>query len=97
MRRFWPLMIRRVVGYSMSPTLEPGTLVVGYCWRRMHATDTVVIASMDGREVIKRVHAIMPEGITLLGDNPSFSTDSRQKGLVQARSIKSVVVWPRTL
>ena len=96
MRTLWPLMVRRIVGQSMSPTLNAGDIVIGYRWRRTHGTNTVVIAVMD-REVIKRIHAVTLGGITLLGDNLNLSTDSRQKGLVQPGSIRAIVIWPRNL
>ncbi len=97
MRRVWPLMIRRVVGQSMEPTLPAGTLVIGYCWARGSIPSSVVMAQMNQRQVIKRVHSVMPEGVSLLGDNPAFSTDSRQRGLVQPADIRAVVIWPRKL
>lgn len=96
MRILWPLMIRRIVGHSMQPTLLPGTIVIGCRRRLQYVPRSVVIARMSGREVIKRVDSVQPDGVWLLGDNPVYSTDSRQGGLVRQSDILAVVVWPRT-
>lgn len=75
----WPLSLYRVSGDSMFPTFNDGDTLLGFRWFRPQV-DQVVVANVDGRPVIKRVAAISRQSITLLGDNPAHSTDSRTYG-----------------
>lgn len=90
------LLIRQVVGTSMSPTLRAGQIVIatgrfGY----VHAGDIVII-DHDGREKIKRVSHVDPDkGIYVLGDNPGESTDSRSFGWIDHEDIIAKVIRPR--
>lgn len=88
-------VVRRVVGDSMLPEYRPGTIVVGVSWLRPKV-GRVVVARHGGREIIKRVARIENEGIFVLGDNPSRSTDSRSYGYLPPRTIKSVIIWSIT-
>lgn len=90
-----PFMIRRVQGHSMLPVLPPGTLVWGFCWFRRLKAEKVVIAEHSGREIVKRIDDIKPEGLFLVGDHAEASTDSRHYGIVPRESVRAVVVWPR--
>jgi signal peptidase I len=85
------LMIRRVVGPSMQPTLSSGELVLGLRWRRARV-GSIVIADVNGREIIKRVAKIGERGIYLLGDNLTYSTDSRAYGWLTSSAIKGVII-----
>jgi len=80
------LLVRRVVGDSMSPTLAAGQVVIALPWLRSRVGD-IVIARAQGREVIKRLVAIEGEYATLHGDNPDASTDSRHYGFVSRSDI----------
>lgn len=82
----------------MEPTLSPGDRVLV---RKVRAPSkalvgTVVVAK-DPRGgqtlVIKRVHAIGEESVTLLGDNPASSTDSRTLGDFPLRELVGKVVY----
>jgi signal peptidase I len=84
-------MIRRVVGPSMQPTLSQGELVLGLRWRKARV-GSIVIADVDGREIIKRVAKIGERGVYLLGDNLAYSTDSRTYGWFAPSAIKSVII-----
>lgn len=95
MRLTSPLMVRRVQGHSMLPVLPPGTLVWGFCWFLRLRQEQVVIAEHNGREIVKRIEDIRPEGLFLVGDHLEASTDSRHYGLIDKDAIKAVVVWPR--
>lgn len=88
-------MIRRVQGHSMLPTLLPGAYVVGLRWFMRVRVGRVVVLDKDGREIIKRVSEISPEGVYVLGDHPVASSDSRQFGALPIQSVQSIVVWPR--
>ncbi len=71
-----------VEGDSMRPTLLPGDRLLVLRGGRARPGDLVV--SADPRErsrvVVKRVAAVGPEGLTVHGDNPAASTDSRSFG-----------------
>lgn len=78
--------VRRVavVGDSMRPTLEPGDRVLAVRGRRPRPGDLVVVPDPRGGGLllVKRVAVVGPHGITVLGDNPAASTDSRTFGPV---------------
>ena len=78
----------------MAPTLRKGQLVIGRSTRELSPGD-VVIVSHNGLEKIKRIEKQQGDLIYLLGDNASASTDSRNFGWVQAKSIIAKVVWPK--
>ena len=87
-------IIRQVQGDSMLPVLHDGQLVVGRATNELKPGD-VVIASHNGLEKIKRIERQQGDLIYLLGDNASASTDSRNFGWVQAKTIIAKVVWPK--
>ena len=100
------VLARRVVdvvqvrGRSMLPTLRPGDRLVVVRNRRRARVGEVVLA-LDprdaGRELVKRVAAAGPDGVTLRGDHPAFSTDGRTFGSLPATAIRWRVIarcWP---
>jgi phage repressor protein C with HTH and peptisase S24 domain len=88
------LLLRRVVGTSMAPALQPGRIVVGGRFVRLKTGDIVVIRH-DGIEKIKRVTAINETGIFVEGDNRAYSTDSRHFGWIPMVNVRAKVWWPR--
>ncbi len=89
-----------VRGRSMAPALLPGDrLLVA---RRRHPPrigEVVIVADPRSghRELIKRVTAVGPGGVTLLGDNRSHSTDARSFGPLPTHAVSWRVVlryWP---
>jgi nickel-type superoxide dismutase maturation protease len=84
-----------VVGPSMMPTLEPGDRVVALRTRRVRAGDLVVVPDprLGRRMVVKRVATASAAGLTLRGDNPAGSTDSRAFGAVPTASVRGRVVY----
>ncbi len=88
------IFIRRVVGSSMSPALTEGQLVIAHQVRNFRVGQ-VVVAYVDGHEVIKRIMKIEDGSVYLEGDNKNYSTDSRAYGPVSDVNIEGVVFWPR--
>jgi nickel-type superoxide dismutase maturation protease len=85
-----------VVGLSMWPTLEPGDRVVAVrAGRRLRAGDLVTVPDprLPDRLVVKRVAAASGQDVTVQGDNPAASTDSRTFGPVPAASVRGRVVY----
>jgi phage repressor protein C with HTH and peptisase S24 domain len=89
-----PLLVRRVNGNSMAPTLVDGQLVVGRQTRELQAGDVVIIIHNE-LEKIKRIERHQGDLVYLLGDNPAESTDSRTLGWLPAKSILAKVIWPK--
>lgn len=90
----------RVRGRSMLPTLRPGDRLIVVRTHRPPRVGEVVLA-LDprdaARELVKRVAAVGPGGVTLHGDNPALSTDGRMFGRLPAHAIRWRVVaryWP---
>jgi nickel-type superoxide dismutase maturation protease len=95
----WPVRRVAVHGDSMRPALEPGDrlLVVGL--GRLRPGDLVAVADPRDpqRIVVKRVSSVDSGGVTVLGDNPAASTDSRTFGPVARRQVVGRAVyryWP---
>ena len=92
----WLLRLRRrfrVVGASMFPTLEPDEEVLANTRAYKNELPEIgdVVVAFDPRQegfvIVKRVSAVSPASVTLLGDNPDFSTDSRTFGVVPLNNI----------
>ena len=68
----------------MRPTLLPGDRLVALRWRPARPGALAVVADprRPSRLVVKRVTAVGPQGVTVEGDAPADSTDSRTFGPV---------------
>lgn len=89
--------LRRVEvrGPSMRPAFEDGDrLLVGPPWR-LREGDVVVLAEPggEGLRAVKRVAAVGPGSVVVLGDNPGASRDSRAYGPVPRRAVLGRVWW----
>lgn len=89
-----PLILRRVKGEGMYPTLEKGQLVVIRRHSKIKINDIVVFLQ-DDAEKIKRICGIEGDFLYVLGDNPRYSTDSRQYGYIRRDAVIGSVVFPR--
>lgn len=87
-------MLRRVNGDSMLPGLKHGQIVIAIKTHRSRIGDTVIIRH-DGLEKIKRVAKISRGEIYVLGDNSSYSTDSRTMGWLPRSVLTAKVIWPK--
>ena len=84
----------RVEGPSMLPTLSEGDRLLVARTRRVRPGDVVALRLPGGarRVLVKRVHGRVPDGVTVLGDNPAASTDSRDFGPVPVGDVLGRVV-----
>jgi phage repressor protein C with HTH and peptisase S24 domain len=78
----------------MEPALREGQVVFAHHIRSFREGQ-VVVAIVEGREVIKRIAKIDRHKVYLQGDNSQESTDSRAYGPIVDTLIKGVVFWPR--
>jgi signal peptidase I len=88
-----PISIFRIEGNSMEPTYRSGDYVLvcqaGFSPKK---GDVVVLQRPGARKLIKRVDRIGPEGIFVIGDNASMSTDSREFGAIAASDVTGKVL-----
>jgi nickel-type superoxide dismutase maturation protease len=91
-------VVRRVevVGDSMAPTLLPGDrLVVLPALGGPHEGDLVALPDprQPSRVVVKRVDSVWGGALSVVGDNPSASTDSRHFGPVAVDGVRGRAVY----
>jgi nickel-type superoxide dismutase maturation protease len=93
--RWRPLARVEVEGESMAPALRPGDRLLLLRPGRPRVGDVVAVADPRhaDRTLVKRVAAVGPEGLTVLGDNGAASTDSRELGPVAPASVRGRVVY----
>lgn len=90
-----------VHGASMAPTLVPGDRLLVRRWPTGLAPGALVVVadprSPDARSpdrlVVKRVAAVDAAAVTVLGDNPAASTDSRAYGALPRAAVRGRVVY----
>ena len=97
LRRGRPVGRVEVVGDSMLPALAPGDRLLVLRTRRGREKVGDVVALTDprlpARTLVKRVAARGAEAVTVLGDNPAASTDSRLLGPVAREAIRGRAVY----
>jgi phage repressor protein C with HTH and peptisase S24 domain len=86
------LVVRRVVGKSMTPTLQPGQIVIGVRPRTLRIGQIVVVQH-ENTEKIKRITKLGPDRVFLSGDNPYYSTDSRDFGWLPREYVIAAILW----
>lgn len=85
-----------VRGHSMAPTLQPGDRLLVRRWPTRARPGRLVVVgdpSSPARLVVKRVAADHGTTLTVLGDNPDASTDSRHYGALARRALRGRVVY----
>jgi phage repressor protein C with HTH and peptisase S24 domain len=89
------LLVRRVVGKSMLPTLRPGRIVIASgLYGELHEDDVVIIYHR-GLEKVKRIQIIRDGRLYVVGDNTAHSTDSSAFGWLDEEAVRAKVIWPR--
>jgi phage repressor protein C with HTH and peptisase S24 domain len=88
------VLLRRIVGLSMAPTLSEGRLVLGLTGVKKVKVGQVYVYTQDGREVIKRLTQVRGEEMFFVGDNRALSSDSRTFGWVGPDRLIARVIWP---
>jgi signal peptidase I len=91
-RSRWPLSLYRVEGGSMMPTYKTGDVLIGFKWSKRLKPGLVVVAQTPERIVIKRIKRIGQDSVWLEGDNPDFSSDSRNFGPLAKKVIQAVII-----
>lgn len=84
-----------VAGDSMVPVLLPGDRLLVLRPAPLRVGDVVAVSDprMPARTMVKRVAGWGPEGVTVLGDNPAASTDSRALGPVPRAAVVGRAVY----
>ncbi len=79
-----------VAGSSMTPALQPGDRLLVVRARRVAVGDVVALIDprVPGRLLVKRVGALGRSEVTVVGDNPPGSTDSRHFGPVPFSALR---------
>jgi nickel-type superoxide dismutase maturation protease len=84
----------RIEGNSMLPTLNNGDEVLVKLTANVKINDIVLVKHpyKQSVKIIKRISQINENGVFLVGDNPSESSDSRTFGFVPIKNIEGKVV-----
>ena len=79
----------------MRPTLEAGDRLLVLAWRRIRAGDLVALPDprLPERTLVKRVGEVDGANLTVLGDDPAASTDSRGFGAVPRATVLGRAVY----
>ena len=88
------LLVRRVSGDSMFPTLRHGQIIAATSLFGALSPGDIVIIRHHGLEKIKRIAKIEHDRLYVTGDNTAQSTDSRTFGWLNASTVLAKVIWP---
>lgn len=86
-KRLKPIILRRVAGQSMAPTLDEGELIFARTFFKDVKPHDIVVVKHNGLEKIKRVQKVRSNEIFIVGDNPTQSTDSRDFGWIHKERV----------
>ena len=90
-----PVRRVEVLGESMLPALAPGDRLLVVRPARARVGDVVAVADprTPARTMVKRVASRGVDGVTVLGDNPAASTDSRTLGALGRGAVRGRAVY----
>ena len=90
------LAFLKIEGHSMSPFLQSQDIILAssipYFFSNPKMED-VVVARVNGKNFVKRIHSIVQEKYYLEGDNKTDSMDSRSFGPVFKKNIVGKVIF----
>lgn len=86
------LIIRRVSGNSMAPTLKDGQIIIASSLKQPKL-GAIIVFKHNNREKIKRIKSISNRKIEVIGDNAGASSDSRDFGLIEQDHIIGTVLF----
>lgn len=89
------ILVRRVVGNSMEPTLMHGQIIVAIRKSSALRVGDVVVIRHQGMEKIKRITQLKPGAVFVAGDNQAHSTDSRHFGWLERSLVVGKIIYPR--
>ena len=89
------LLIRRIIGDSMVPTLNEHNIVIGSGLFTNLVENDLVLFHHEGLDKIKRISKIGDNKIFVVGDNNQSSRDSRVFGWIPLSSVQAKIIWPR--
>ena len=87
-----PLSHFIIRGTSMMPNYKPGAHVFSFNWGAVSVGD-VVVTTVKGRLLIKRITKMDQKRVFLAGDNTNQSTDSRSFGWIDRKLVVGKVIW----
>lgn len=86
------MLVRRVVGNSMLPTLRPNQIIIVWQFFYTPKIGHLVMFNHGGLQKVKRVTNVSRNGLFVAGDNPDHSTDSREFGLIRQDKVVGRVI-----
>lgn len=84
--------IAGIEGRSMEPELCEGDVVIFNRLARDYEEGDIVIAGVDGQQIVKRIQRIEDGRVFLAGDNQAYSIDSRSFGEIDRGQIRGEVI-----
>lgn len=88
------LIVRRVKGDSMLPSLRPEQIVIASGLIKLRPS-SVVIVRRGKLEIVKRLSKISKNKVFIMGDHSARSTDSREFGWISRDDVLATVIWPK--
>jgi type IV secretory pathway protease TraF len=79
----------------MLPAYRHGQIVVAMAPYGRLQPGQVIIFRHNGLEKVKRIAAVRPDGVFVIGDNQTASTDSRSFGWLDITAVRGRVIWPQ--
>lgn len=84
--------VTKVDGESMEPEIQNGSIAIFCRLEKDYKEGDVVIAKVEGRQIVKRILTVDGGSVFLMGDNQAHSIDSRTFGEIDSRQILGKVI-----
>lgn len=86
----------KISGHSMLPTLKVGDKVLISSFPYMFSTPKIgdiIVFKKNGKNFIKRITGVTPQGFIVAGDNSFDSISSKKLGVISKKLILGKVVY----